>query len=399
MHHKLALITLTILISLILIPRIPTKPKIVWFVVWKNIEEDFIQKATRYKPDFVILTIFAESDLVPPNESKFDLREFVEKMHELGIKVYFGFSLFSHSAYDDLKEEFGLEFARQKLANPKELHIAEFARSLKRRNPERYEEFFSIYLEKGLIPEEIPNPKRKPVKGYYLPPGTFTSICPLYTQFQRFLREMIEEAISIAKPDGLAFDHIRFFTFDQCFCERCKKFMLSKGLNLDDYTPKPIFVLEREGWREEDKIFYQGKSEIVILAIENVTSEFSLERWGTTMGVTRPARSVGQYVELQARVFDSLLLMAYDEDPREVFRNVRETVELSGAPVVLGIHSNFSYSIAMRNAEVGLLAGASGIYLLGYKFDDRTLEGISNLRRFSSRLFIPLRNPMFIFQS
>lgn len=350
------------------------KPFVVWFVVSKYVGEDFFVKAERYKPDIVILSVFAEDDILPLNGSRtFDLKEFVERCHSLGIKVFYGYSIFSRSMYEYIKNT--------SLPVEKYLHISGYAEYLRENDEKLYHEFFDYYLEKGLNPEEIPRVERKPVEGYYVEVGHYSMIDPLYKPYKDFFVGVINETINIAKPDGLAFDHIRFFTFDEGYNQDIRNYILENfGLDVYNYTPKPPFILNAEGWKEEDKIYYYARAKLIQESVQDIIGKFpEYKKYGTTMGVIEPAIADGQYVELQAEIFDGLLLMAYDDSPAEVARNVKETVEKAGnKTVILGVSVIVDHPL--ENIKAGLKNGASGIYLLGYKFEDEIHEYLLRIR-------------------
>ena len=179
---------------------------------------------------------------------------------------------------------------------------------------------------------------------------------------------MIAETLEITEPDGLAFDHIRFFTFDEGYNQDIRDYILENhGLDVYEYEPKPPFILNQAGWTEEDRIYYDARAGLISEVTKRVVSEFSGEKFATTIGMIDPARANGQYVEFQARTFDTLLLMAYDKNPEEVKRNVKETIDRSGVDVILGISKIIGTDEEIKNnIDAGLKAGAKGIYLLGY---------------------------------
>jgi DNA-binding LacI/PurR family transcriptional regulator len=71
--------------------------------------------------------------------------------------------------------------------------------------------------------------------------------------------------------------------------------------------------------------------------------------------------------------------MAYDKDPSEVARNVKETIKKSGKDVILGI-SLLTNETAIENINAGLNSGAAGIYLLGYNFDEKVHNYLMEIR-------------------
>lgn len=350
------------------------KPIVVWYTVFKYLDEDFFEKVKKYKPDIVLISVFAEDDVLPLNGSSPEkLKNLVERLHGLGVKVYFSYSLFSRSMYEEIKDK-NLSFEEYG-------HVSDYAKYLKANNPRLYHYYFDYYIERGLLPEEIPKVERKPVEGFYVEPGHYSCINPLYKPYREFMVKVINETISIAKPDGLSFDHIRFFTFDEGYNEDIRDFIL-QNFNFDiyNYTPKPPFILDRTGWSKEDEIYYYSRAKVIEYAVNDIVSRFpDFEKFGTTMGMIEPARADGQYVELQANIFDGLLLMAYDDNPLEVVRNVKETIaRAKGKKVILGV--SVIVDKPMENIKAGLENGVDGIYLLGYKFDDSLHEYLLSLR-------------------
>lgn len=369
-------ILLFLLLSINFSKNAQFKPIVVWFVVAKYLRDDFLALAEKYKPDIVLLTVFAEDDILPLNGDKnFDLKGMVDELHKLNIKVFFSYSLFSRSMYEEIKNT--------SLPIEKYLHISSYSKYLRENEPERYHKLFDYYLEKGLDPEKIPMVERKPIDGFYVEIGHYSMINPLYKPYQKFLIEVINETIQIAKPDGLSFDHIRFFTFDECCNQDIRNFILENcGLDVYNYTPKPLFILNLTGWKKEDELYYMCRARLIQFAVDEILSEFpEYRKFGTTMGMIEPARANGQYIELQGKSFDGLLLMAYDMNPREVGRNVRETVgRADGKPIVLGI-SKLVKGVEMENIKIGLENEADGIYLLGYDFNESVHNYLLEIRK------------------
>ncbi|MDI6798853.1 MAG: hypothetical protein QMD12_02560 [Candidatus Aenigmarchaeota archaeon] len=365
---KVALLLLFLLfiffVSLSSEKKFNRKPVVVWYIVAKYVEDDFFEMVEKYKPDIILLSVFAEDDILPLNGSKdFDLKAFVEKSHALGVRVFYSYSIFSRSMYEYIKNT--------SLPLEQYLHVSAYAKYLRENDEKAYHELFDYYLENGLNPEDIPRVKRKPVGGFYVEIGHYSMINPLYKPYRDFIAKVINETIQVAKPDGLAFDHIRFFTFDAGYDEDIREYVLGNfGLDIYNYTPKPPFLLDKEGWSKEDRIYYDARAKLIEYAVSDIINRFSgYKKFGTTIGVIDPARANGQYVELQANVFDGLLLMAYDDDPKEVARNVRETVLKAGnKEVILGI--SVTVDDPIENIKDGLENGASGIYLLGYSFNE-----------------------------
>ncbi|MGC8812774.1 MAG: hypothetical protein ACP5O8_04305, partial [Candidatus Aenigmatarchaeota archaeon] len=333
------------------------------------------EKVEKYKPDIILLSVFAEDDVLPLNGSEpEELKNLVDRLHNLGTKVYFSYSVFSRSMYEEIKtknlsfEEYG--------------HVSDYAKYLKENDLQLYYYYFDYYIERGLIPENIAKVERKPVEGFYVEPGHYTCINPLYKPYRDFIAKVINETISIAKPDGLGFDHIRFFTFDEGYNQDIRDYILQNfGFDVYNYTPKPPFILDKSGWSKEDETYYYARAKLIEYAVNDIVSRFpGFEKYGTTMGMIEPARANGQYVELQANIFDGLLLMAYDDNPLEIARNVRETVaRAKGKKVILGVSVIVDKPI--ENINAGLKNGADGIYLLGYKSDDSLHDYLLNLRK------------------
>lgn len=351
------------------------KPIVMWYVIFKYLDSDFFEKVEKYNPDIILLSVFAEDDVLPLNGSKpEELKNIVDKLHRFGVKVYFSYSIFSRSMYEEIKDK-NLSFEDYG-------HVSDYARYLKTNNPELYHFYFDYYIERGLIPENIPKVERKPVEGFYVEPGHYTLINPLYKPYRDFMIKVINETITIAKPDGLAFDHIRFFTFDEAYNQDIRDYILQNfGLDVYNYTPKPPFILDRIGWSKEDETYYYARAKLIEHAVNDIISRFpEFEKYGTTMGMIEPARANGQYVELQANIFDGLLLMAYDDNPLEVARNVRETIaRAKGKKVILGVSVIVDKPI--ENIKAGLKNGVDGIYLLGYKFDKSLHEYLLDIRK------------------
>jgi len=352
------------------------KPVVVWYVIAKWLGPDFLEMVEKYKPDIVLLTVFAEDDVVPYHvwHGEHKLRNLVEQIHNRGAKVFFSYSLFSRAPYD--------EVVVRNISIEDHIHISDFSRYLKENEEDQYHRYFDYYLEHGIDPEEVPKVLRKPVEGYYIPIGHYTVIDPLYEPYRRFLMDVIDETIQIAEPDGLAFDHIRFFTFDEGYNQDIRDYILEKSdFDIYDYTPRPFLTIKQTGWREGDRVYYDSRAELINNVTHGIISGFPGEKFGTTMGMIDPARANGQYVELQGRIFDSLLLMAYDRNPAEIERNVRETLEMSGIDVILGINKIIgSDEDIIRNIDAGLKSGASGIYLLGYDFSDEVHKYLLEVR-------------------
>ena len=348
-------------------------PLVVWYVVAKRLGLDFLDRAEQFRPDIVLLTVYAEDDIAPyplVNRS-FDLRGLVDDLHDLDIRVFYSYSLFSRSSlpfeeYEKLKEG-GIPYSEQTI------HMADYARHLRETNLTEYHKTYDIYLENGLDPEQISHVIRKPVDGYYIPPGHYTSIDPLYQPYHEFMVRMMEQTIAIAEPDGLAFDHGRFFTFDDGYNQDCRDYILeSSGLDIYEFIPRPIFQVPE--WGGDDRSYYDTRARLISDAVSDIISrpQFSdYQKFGTSMGMTEPARANGQYAELQAQVYDALLIMAYDSDPNEVARNVRETVAAAqNIDVILGVPGFIGEDADLSNIAAGLDAGARGVYLLGYDFSD-----------------------------
>jgi len=358
-------------------------PLVVWYVVAKRLGPDFMEKASAFRPDILLLTVYAEDDIAPyplVNRS-FDLAGLVDGLHGLGVKVFFSFSLFSRSSlpreeYDRLLYEEGIPYPEQTI------HMADYARHLRETNETLYHETYDIYLENGLDPEKIPHVERKPVDGYLIPPGQYTSIDPLYQPYHEFMVRMMEQIIAIAEPDGLAFDHVRFFTFDDGYNQDCRDWMFNaSGLDIYEHTPRPMFHITE--WSGDDALYYDTRAQLISHAVSDIIDRPQFdgyEKFGTSMGMTEPARSNGQYAELQGQLYDAVLLMAYDDDSNEVARNVRETNEASGADIILGVPGFIGEEAVMRNIDAGLAAGARGIYLLGYTFSDDVHDYLLELR-------------------
>lgn len=351
-----------------------------WYVVAKRLEPGFLEQAERYKPDVVLLTIYAEEDIQPFGGKDFNLSGLVDELHDLGIEVYYSFSLFSRSSlsreeYDRLRDE-GIPYSEQNI------HMSDYARYLRETNTTEYHRVYNYYLERGLDPEAIPHVLRKPVDGFYIPPGHYTSIDPLYKPYRDFMVRVINETINIKKPDGLAFDHVRFFTFDDGYNQDIRDYIL-ENFNMDiyNYTPRPMFQLNSQGWTQEDRTYYDSRSRVIEFAVSDIVSKFpEFRKLGTTMGMTDPARSVGQYVEDQANVFGGLLLMAYDDDSQEVSRNVKETINKSKIDIILGITPSIPEESMIDNINAGLQSGVTGIYLLGHVFPERVHNYLLTVR-------------------
>jgi len=262
------------------------------------------------------------------------------------------------------------------------IHVSDFSKYLKDNEEYQYHRYFDYYYEHGIDPEDIPKVLRKPVDGYYVPIGHYTVVDPLYEPYREFLIDVINETLQITKPDGLAFDHIRFFTFDEGYNQDIRDFILEEsGLDIYSYTPKPLFQLDALGWGEDDKKYYDSRAKLIEYAVNDVVGKFpEFKKFGTTMGMIEPARSNGQYVELQANMFDSLLLMAYDEDANKIVENVKETIEKSKTGVILGIFPFDNDETVINNIKAGIESGADGVYLLGYDFSDNVHEYLLKIR-------------------
>lgn len=352
-------------------------PFVVWYTVAKYLQPDFLDFVDAYKPDVVLLTVFAEDDIVSLNGSKdIDLKFYVDELHKREVKVFYSYSLFSRSMYEFIKDNSSLPVEEY-------LHVSSYAKYLRENNPQEYHKWFDYYLERGINPEEIPMVERKPIDDYYVEVGHYSMIDPLYIPYQNFLIQVINETVSVAKPDGLAFDHIRFFTFDEAYNENIRNYILTNcGLNIYEFTPKPPFVLSATGWSEDDQLYYGCRAELIQAVVENITSHFpEYPKYGTTMGMIDPARANGQYVELQAETFDGLLLMAYDKDSNEVARNVKETVSFAkNTPVILGISKTVD-EVKIENVKAGFENGAKGVYLLGYDFEEEVHGYLLEIRK------------------
>jgi len=304
-----------------------------WYVNLDEINSSlFLEKITAYPPDMVLLTVYSADDYFALNDTRINITHIAETLEKNNISYYWGFSLFS----------------RPEL----------FART-------------SIYAA-----------QRKPVEGYYLPPGLNATVCPLYPEIQDYMIGIINQTLRFRKPAGLSFDHTRFFTFDEGFNPRCREWILSNyGLDIDNFTPTPMFILDQDGgikWTNEDRIYYDSRAELIYQCTKNITDKFSsYELLGTTMGATEPARSAGQYAELQGLLFDSMLLMTYDLDSKEISRNVAQTSLLSKKQVILGIHPFMNETVIFSNIKAGIDSGAKGIYLLGFNFTDPVLSAVS----------------------
>jgi len=364
-------------------------PIVVWYVVAKRLGPDFLEKAEAFRPDMILLTVYAEDDIAPYpliNRS-FDLKGLVDALHDLDIKVFFSYSLFSRSSlsreeYDSLLFDYGIPYSEQ------DIHMADYSLYLRETNLTEYHENYDIYLDNGLDPEQIPHVLRKPVGGFFIPPGHYTSIDPLYQPYHEFMVRMIEQTIEIAEPDGLAFDHIRFFTFDDGYNQDCRDYIFEhSGLDIHEFTPRPMFqILE---WGGNDALYYDTRAELVSDAVSDIIARPQFDgyqKFGTTIGMTDPARSNGQYVEEQASIFDALLLMAYDADSNEITRNVEDSMAAadSNAFVILGIPEFIGEPAVMNNIIAGLNAGAKGIYLLGYTFNDDVHNYLLEIRDMSN---------------
>jgi len=349
------------------------KPVVVWYTVFKY-SGDLLEKAAKYKPDIVIISVFAEDDVVPLNGSEpSELKKLADELHSMNIKVFYSYSVFSRSMYEEIKNT--------NLTIEQYLHVSGYAKYLRENNPKRYHELFDYYLAHGINPEYIPRVERKPVDGFYLEVGHYSMIDPLYEPYRKFIIQVINETTAAARPDGLAFDHIRFFSFDEGYNKDIHDFILQNyNFEIYNFTPKPIFQLDVIGWSDADKTYYDSRAKVIEYASSDILGRFpSYKKFVTTMGMIDPARSNGQYVELQANQADALLLMAYDKNPDEVARNVKETAKKSGRDVILGI-SQLTKETAINNIKAGLEGGASGIYLLGYNFDENVHNYLMEIR-------------------
>lgn len=322
-----------LLISGFLLKEVKNDYITVWYINLDEINSTlFLEKVIKYPPDLVLLTIYSADDYYAVNDTRINLTFILNTLENNSIDYYFGFSLFSHP---DL--------------------VA------------KHPEFKAV---------------RKPVEGYYTEPGSNTSVCPLYTKIQEDMIGIINETIEFREPKGLVFDHTRFFAFDEGYNPLCKEWILTNyGLNLDSFTPTPVFILNQDNgskWTKEDRVYYDSRADLIYQCTKNITKEFSsFELFGTTMGFTEPGRSDAQYVELQGNIFDRILLMAYDNTSSEISRNVRKTKELSKKPVILGLHPFMNETVIFNNIRQGINSGASGIYLLGFNFTDSILEAVS----------------------
>jgi hypothetical protein len=366
-----------------ILPKVNETPLVVWYVVAKHLDSDFLTMAEEFRPDVVLMTVYSEDDIAPfpLTHPDFNLKGIVNDLHRFGIDVYYSYSLFSRSAvpreiYDQRRDE-GTPYSEQ------DIHMADYARYLRETNMTVYNETYDIYIENGLDPEQIPHVLRKPVEGYFIPPGHYTSIDPLYQPYHEFMVAMIEQTMAIAEPDGLAFDHVRFFTFDDGYNQDCRDYILnSSGLDIYEYTPRPIHNIPE--WSGDDALYYDTRAQLISYAVGDIISRSQFdgyEKFGTSIGMTDPARANGQYVELQGQLYDTILLMAYDADPNEIERNVRETVSASGVDVILGMAEFVGDdSVIIENINTGLDAGAAGIYLLGYTFSDEVHNHLLEIR-------------------
>jgi hypothetical protein len=352
------------------------KPVVIWYVIAKWLEPDFLDMIEEYRPDIVLLTIFAEDDVVPYHiwHGEDKVRILVEEIQSRGPEVYFSYSLFSRAPYDEvIVRDINIE---------ENIHLSDFSRYLKESEEDQYHRYFDYYLDQGLDPEDIPKVLRKPVDGYYTPIGHYTVIDPLYEPYNEFLKNVITETLEIIKPDGLAFDHIRFFTFDEGYNQDIRDYILDEsGLDVYTYVPTPQFTLNKDGWTDDDKMYYNSRARLISEVTQDIVSGFDYTMFGTTMGMIEPARSNGQYVELQGQAFDTLLLMAYDKNPEEIRRNVKATADVSGTDVILGISKIVGDdNDIINNIDAGLASGAKGIYLLGYDFSDEVHEYLLKAR-------------------
>lgn len=352
------------------------KPAVVWYVIAKWLEPDFLDMVEEYRPDIVLLTIFAEDDVVPYHvwHGGARVRALVEEIRSRGPEVYFSYSLFSRAPYDEVVvRDINIE---------ENIHLSDFSRYLKENEEDQYHRYFDYYLDQGIDPEDMPRVLRKPVEGYYIPIGHYTVIDPLYEPYKEFLKNAIKETLEIIEPDGLAFDHIRFFTFDEGYNQDIRDYILDEsGLDVYTYTPIPQFVLNKEEWTDDDRTYYDTRARLISEVTREIVSGFDYTMFGTTMGMIEPARSNGQYAELQGQTFDALLLMAYDKDPEEIRRNVKATADVSGTGVILGISKTVGGdSDIISNIDAGLDSGARGIYLLGYDFSDEVHEHLLDVR-------------------
>lgn len=351
-------------------------PIVVWYVIAKWLEPDFLDMVEKYRPDIVLLTVFAEDDVVPYHVwyGEYRVRDLVNGIRERGSRVYFSYSLYSRAPYD--------EVVVRGIPIEENIHLSDFSRYLRENEEDQWHVYFDYYYDHGVDPEKLPKVMRKPVEGYYIPIGHYTVIDPLHEPYREFLREVINETVRIIEPDGLAFDHIRFFTFDEGYNQDIRDYLLEKsGLDVYEYTPRIFVAIRQTGWTDDDIRYFDTRAELINEVTREIMSGFPGEKFGTSMGMIDPARANGQYAELQGQIFDKLLLMAYDMDPAEVGRNVRETIEASGVPVILGINRIIgSDESIISNINSGLNNGAAGIYLLGYDFSDRIHEYLLKIR-------------------
>ncbi len=351
-------------------------PIVVWYVIAKWLESDFLDMVEKYQPDIVLLTIFAEDDVVPYHvwHGGAKVKTLVEQIRERGPDVYFSYSLFSRAPYD--------EVVVRNIHIEENIHLSDFSRYLKENEIDQYHRYFDYYLEQGLDPEDIPKVLRKPIEGYYVPIGHYTVIDPLYEPYKNFLKTAIEDTLRIVKPDGLAFDHIRFFTFDEGYNQDIRDYILDEsGLDVYEYTPTPMFNINKVGWTFNDHAYYDTRARLISEVTQEIVKDLDYTKFGTTMGMIEPARSNGQYVEFQGQTFDTLLLMAYDKNPNEIRRNVKATIEKSGTDVILGISKiTGDDDDIIKNIDAGLESGASGIYLLGYDFNKDVHEHLMTVR-------------------
>jgi len=309
--------------------------EIMWYINLDEIDTNaFFEKIEKYPPDTVIFTIYSCDDYYALNDTRIDARDIINKVKGMGITTHLSYSLFSHPRY--------------------------------------------------VIDHPEAKAERKPVDGFYIPPGQNTSVNPLYEPLHEFMRGVIKDSLDGLETGVLAFDHIRYFTFDEGFSESAKRYVWENyHLNLSEFTPTPMFILDMEGWTEQDRVYYDARADMIHRATLEVIDEFSedYELWGTTMGYTQPARSNGQYVELQGKIFDRMLLMSYDENTTETKRNLAETIKRTGNPVYLGLHPEKSSESIINNTMMAAENNAEGVYFLGFDFPDDVFEAVSKIKK------------------
>ncbi len=332
--------------------------------------------AEKYRPDVVLISVYAEDDIVPLNGSTGErLHMMRERLRELGIRVYYSFSLFSRSMHEEVKNT--------DLPYEEYVHLANYARFVREQKPEEYERLFGYFRRHGVDPEELPRVERKPVDGFYIEPGHYTTIDPLYRPYREYIKAVIREMVNISRPDGLAFDHIRFFTFDEGYNQDIRDWILNwSGLDIATFTPRPPFQLG-ENWTTDDRRYYDGRAEVIRFAAADILSAFpDYPAFGTTIGMIDPARANGQYVELQAQLFDGLLLMEYSNDGATVENNLKKTVEKVGpGKIILGVRSfGENVGIPLESIRLAGQYRIAGVYLLGYRFPAEVHERLLRIR-------------------